>query len=89
MSYENIDDGREMITRKQFKCEWCGEVIEKGSKAIMRKYKWVDELVNERQHIECYSALAESYAEGSILDDDGFETGEQLRGKSKNEVDRE
>jgi hypothetical protein len=90
--YENIDDNGQQVTlRKQKRCEWCGEMIWVGQTAVRRVYKMDDEFNNARMHPECYIAMQGSYIEGSLTD--GFEFGENVRGKTVAEteelVDRE
>jgi hypothetical protein len=59
MIYENIDDGRTVVSRKDHICEWCNESIPKGSHVVKRTYKWDGELVDARMHPECFNAMKE------------------------------
>jgi len=47
---------REITTRKTRSCEWCGEVIEKGSRCQYRVYVF-DGFTVGHQHPECYIAM--------------------------------
>jgi DNA-directed RNA polymerase subunit RPC12/RpoP len=58
MSYESIDDnGEEIKTKRNWNCEWCGQKILRGERAIKRIYKWDGYLNNARQHAECFNAM--------------------------------
>ena len=81
MSYEEIQEDKEVECRKPHWSGWCGERIEKGEKAISRKYKFNGELQNEHQHTECHGAMIKS--SGDI--DDGYECGQFMRGKTVQE----
>ncbi len=78
MSYIPLDDtGRCVILRKAVRCEWCGERIKCGEKAIHRVYKFDGDFVSSRQHPECYHAMKKlSPADLS----DGFLWGAMIRG---------
>ncbi len=81
MNYESIDDNsRYVVARKNHKCEWCGESINKGQECAVRVYKLDGNLINARQHPECMSAMFAS----DIDLDEGFDTGANPRGKAIN-----
>lgn len=86
MSYERIDDGQQVTVRKNWRCEWCGELIPKGSLAVKRAYRWDDEFKDKRQHLECYAAL-ERHCRLSY--DGEFYPRENPRGQTQEEYDRE
>lgn len=83
MSYEPIDDGRTIIVRKKTYCEWCGESISKGEKAINRVYKFNSDFNHGRQHPECYKAMNRAYGNNEMYDD-GFSP-EMPRGQTHDE----
>jgi len=76
MGYEPIDDeGRVVTLRKRRRCEWCGEWIEAGERAVMRKYRFAGGLNDTRMHSECFGALQD------WDDDDTFDLYQMPRGK--------
>jgi hypothetical protein len=78
MSYEAIDDtGRIVKLKKRFQCEWCGEWLIVGERAVTRSYKFDGGFNSARMHPECFEAMKKSLP---AVSDDGFETGNQSRG---------
>lgn len=70
--------------RKNHRCEWCGEWIEKGARAQYRSGVHDGEMFSGHQHPECYAAMRSSDA--SDFDDGcGFMPMEQQRGKTMGE----
>jgi hypothetical protein len=67
---------RSVKTRRDCRCEWCGEDIPKGSDAQYFGGRWQDEWQNWHIHPECYKAsiLERTYME------DGFSPYEHERG---------
>lgn len=51
---------REVRTRKPHRCEWCGQVIPKGTRCHYRSYIWDGELQWGWSHFECWDAQQES-----------------------------
>jgi hypothetical protein len=76
--YQNIDDGRTVISRKDHKCEWCNQAIPKRARCIKRTYKWDLELINAHMHVECFPAMLR-YISQSM--DGEFCPGEHRRGE--------
>lgn len=76
MSYEEISY-KEVVGRKDYKCEWCGQGIEQGTKHISRAYKFDGDFGAGRMHLECGEAMRES-DHGALADGWGF--GELDRG---------
>jgi hypothetical protein len=76
--YENIDDGRTVVVRKKCRCEWCGEWILSGEKAVKRTYKYDGEFNDNRQHPECYEAM-DADLEAKL---EGFQPYDQERPKA-------
>ena len=63
----NTLQDKEVHTRKEHRCEWCGEMIETGSKARYRAYVFDGDFTSEHMHPECYAAMFEidwNYEEG-------------------------
>ena len=80
--YQEIDDGRTVIVRKDRHCEWCGETIHKGEKCIKRTYRFDGEFNDARQHPECFEAMKrDPYSR------EGFEAGAQRRGMTIGETE--
>lgn len=50
---------KEVTTRKNNSCAWCGERIEKGERAQARTYRWDGELRSDHMHPECWEASGE------------------------------
>uniref|UniRef100_A0A6M3K8A4 PARP-type domain-containing protein n=1 Tax=viral metagenome TaxID=1070528 RepID=A0A6M3K8A4_9ZZZZ len=79
--YENIDDnGRIVKCRKKQQCEWCGIIIQKEEKAIIRVYKFEGDFNSSYQHPECYEAMRESFKQNLVDSDGSFNSCEQSRG---------
>lgn len=66
---------KQVTTRIPHRCAWCGEQIEKGSRAQYRVYIFED-FVSEHLHPECYNAMC-TYP--SDLED-GYDIGTFKRG---------
>lgn len=66
--------------RKSHKCEWCGELIEKGACAQYRSGVYDGEMYYGYYHLECYQAMINS--DYWDFDDGGFIPMEQKRGKT-------
>ena len=87
MSYQAIDDyGRVVTVRKMWRCEWCNEPIPIGTKGVVRTYKYLDEFVSARMHLECKAAMGRYYAQPSIYSGDEFEAFHMPRGKVPNGI---
>lgn len=71
---------KEVVTRKQYQCEWCGEAIEKGDFAESRTYVYDGEMISSHQHPECY--LAMQTVENWKLED-GWSPGDFVRGSGE------
>jgi hypothetical protein len=41
------------VSRKEYRCEWCGEPIPKGEKHLHYTGVWEGEWQNWRMHMEC------------------------------------
>ena len=62
MSYTAIDDcGRQVCLRKPHRCEWCGEMMIVGEKAVVRVYKFDGDFNYNRMHPECWDALNRAF----------------------------
>lgn len=75
---------KEVIVRKNHQCVWCGEVIEKGSKAQHRIYTFNGDFMDDREHPECYKAMCEAWPSmGSYELENGITPGDYKRGSTK------
>ena len=74
-----ILDSGQVVARKDHRCHWCGEIIEKGSK--YEKYSCVFEgsIQTVKMHSECYRASLE-YFRGEGRYEEGFDYGSFARG---------
>ena len=68
--------------RKNHKCDWCGQSIEKGEKAQYRSGVFYGDFYSGHLHLECHSALCRS-AELGV--DDCYMPYEQKRGLTYDE----
>lgn len=82
MSYTELSL-KEVVCRKEHRCEWCNEKIEIKSKAMKRVYIFEDDFNSNYDHFECFEAMEESFNEHGFNGE--FETGGQDRGKTYNE----
>lgn len=72
-----------VAVRKEHRCSWCGEKIEVGHPAHYRAFIWEGYFATDYLHPECYEAMCNS--------DDmdyGFESFNQLRGKTLQESEQ-
>lgn len=58
-SYTTLAD-EWVTTRKVHQCDWCGELIEKGTKARRRVGIFEGDFCEGRQHPECYAAMEDA-----------------------------
>ena len=80
--YEAIDDtGRAVTLRKGTSCEWCGERMFPGARAVTRTYRMGDDFICSRVHLECYEAMREYFARPDVHPSDTFDPGAMVRGK--------
>ena len=63
--------------RKVHQCDWCAERIQKDEKAHYRTGVQEGVFFTSYQHFECYDAMMRSE-----MDEDGYMTLGQLRGKT-------
>lgn len=56
MGYEEIS-AKYVKGRRTYRCEWCGQVIQKGEKHLTRAYKFEGEFNCGRMHLECEEAM--------------------------------
>lgn len=86
--YEAIDDdGRVVTLRKPRNCEWCGQQIAVGEKAVHRTYRWDGDFNNARQHPECFAAM-KAYFAHTDWSEDGFEAGVMVRGEARHKSEK-
>jgi len=69
-------------SRKKHRCDWCGEVINKGEKAQYMAGVYGGDFFCGYQHPECDRAMKNSDFECG----DGFYRGEQVRGEILEEL---
>ena len=82
MGYEPIDDeGRAVTLLKRRRCEWCGEWLEAGERAVTRTYRFAGSLNDTRMHPECFEAMQQYYARSDVYADDSFDGYQMVRGK--------
>lgn len=53
----NLHSGKYVKLRKSRRCEWCGEMIEKGADAYQGKGRFDDNFYDYRMHSECAEAM--------------------------------
>lgn len=75
MTYQEIDC-REVKVRKPHQCEWCGERIDRGEKAMYRVYVF-DDFTTGWMHPECFEAM--EAADHDLLWE-GWQPGDWRRG---------
>jgi len=46
------------VGRKQYRCEWCGEIINTGEKHLYRSYIFEGRFNSGRMHLECEFAMS-------------------------------
>lgn len=66
--------------RKDYYCEWCGEVISKGTDHLYRVYVF-DGFQTGRMHLECEQAVNKYPHRDELMD--GWTFGEMKRGISE------
>jgi len=72
--------------RKEHRCEWCPDVVEKGTKAHYRAGVFDGDFYSGHLHPECYTAIENSSDEAhEWMRDSGFMPHDQLRGKTYDE----
>lgn len=76
MSYEEIRATHHRA-RKEYKCEWCNELIKVGEKYLSRAYKFDGDFNSGQMHLECEDAMNRSRYD---LISEGFYPGECTRG---------
>ena len=69
---------KEVKTRKDHDCIWCGESVPKGSIAQYRSGIWEGQMTSDYFHPECYSAMCRTDID--YIDCDGFEPYNHGRG---------
>lgn len=79
MSYEHISD-TVRTAKKQHRCVWCGEPIERGEKYHYCVYRFDGVFNADKIHPECLVSWQKSDDIG-----DGFEAYQQIRGKTMEE----
>ena len=86
MSYAEFYSARIVKSKKDRRCEWCGEKIEKLSMHVYVAAKWEGDFVIHRKHLECEEAFSR---EDRKTLDEGWEAGEHDRGKTFAEMPAE
>lgn len=76
MTYQELQSTDVRQTRRPHRCEWCGEMIEAGSRAHHRVYRF-DGFCSEYMHPECAEAMRELPSE---YWEDGWSAGQFRRG---------
>lgn len=79
MSYSEISSSYPKA-RKQYRCEWCNEIILIGEKHFQRSYKFDDNFRNGRMHLECEKSMNEYPDRDDLID--GWMPGDFKRGKT-------
>ena len=72
MSYELISESTP-VARKNYRCDWCGEMIVAGDKHYASRGKFEGELQFSRLHSECKLALNRLHAADPYSVIDGYE----------------
>lgn len=67
------------VGRKDYWCEWCNELIPKGTKHVSRVYIFEDDFNSGRMHDECFEASGKADHEDIC---DGWNQGDFKRGQS-------
>lgn len=57
MSYTELSS-KDVVGRKNYRCIWCGEVIEIGMKHNTRSYVFEGDFRSERMHLECKKMMS-------------------------------
>lgn len=84
MSYHPIDDtGRIVTLRSEQRCEWCGERLNPGYRAVKRVYKWDGDFVSAHMHLGCFEAMKRYYMLEHVDPDDMFQVYEMIRGEPR------
>lgn len=65
--------------RKQYRCSWCDELIEKGEKHLYYTSVYYGDFQTTRMHLECEAAMDKTDRDELI---DGWEPGSYKRGDS-------
>jgi len=76
-------DIKEVTTRKDHRCMWCGEPIPKGARASRTFGKWQGEVQYRHMHPECEAAYDKLLREDHYIADDGFSPHMFKRGTSE------
>lgn len=63
MSYELLSESRPKA-RKDHRCIWCGQKIEKGTTYISERSVFDGEMQNHHWHVECSEASQEYFSQG-------------------------
>jgi hypothetical protein len=72
---------KELTCRKEHRCAWCGEQMDKGEKAHYRSGLYEGDFFSEHWHPECWTAMLSS----DLGYDDEFYPMDQQRGKTYDE----
>ena len=70
-----------IVTRKDHRCAWCGEIIPKGSTVPFCEGRFEDNFFRWRMHPECNDALNRE----DLMMDEGFCSYEHKRGMTTGE----
>lgn len=62
MSYQLLSE-TEPVARKQYRCIWCPEKIDKGTKHVHESSKYDGDFQDHRWHLECYAASRKYFSE--------------------------
>lgn len=66
------------VGRKDYRCEWCNEIITKGTKHVARTYIFEGDFQAGRMHDECFDASQKADHEDIC---DGWSPGDFKRGQ--------
>lgn len=69
---------KHVIGRKDYRCEWCDQLIPKGEKQMYRAYHFEGDFNTGRMHLECEVAMDKSDRE---LISEGWLPGDCKRGE--------
>lgn len=65
--------------RKDYHCEWCGQLIPKGEKHLYRSYIFDGDFNSGRMHLECEKAMHKTPSQEL---QEGWSFGSMERGKT-------
>lgn len=78
MSYSELEIRKVAKNRKDYRCVWCAQKIERGQSSVSRTYVFDGNLGRERWHPECWEASCKCEDDLS----DGWCPGDYPRGGS-------